>query len=55
MEGVSGEQKSRSGFLTSKLLRMIALLFRATATEGHKKECKRQPSETSIALFTLLN
>ena len=41
-------------FLTSKLLRMTALLFKATVIEGHKSECKRQPSATNIALFTYL-
>jgi len=55
MEGVSGEQNSRLGFSTSNVLRMITLLFKATVAEGHKPECKRQPSETNIALFTLLN
>jgi hypothetical protein len=55
MEGVSGEQNSRSGFLTSNVLRIIALLFKATVAEDHKSECRRQLSETNIALFTLLN
>jgi hypothetical protein len=52
MEGVSGEQNSRSGFLKSKLLRIIAFLFKAIVIEVLKSECKRQPSETNIASST---